>query len=381
LAQVNLYKLCESLSNAAHKSGIHNNNIQNDGGELMTIKTLGKTLLAATAIAAAMTTTTIAQDNPYEPVGDAWFELPNGRQWGATSTIYYAGDNKIWVAERCGGNTNCLDTPDIDPIMLVDQDGKILKQFGKNMIVWPHGLHVDPDGNLWIADARGDEERKKGHQVHKFSPDGELLMSIGTAGVAGQDKYVFTNPNDVAVAPNGDIFVADGHRPGTNNRIVKYNSKGEYIMEFGSAGAERGQFNEPHALAINSEGKLFVGDRHNSRIQIFDLEGNHIDQWTQFGRPSGVYIDKNDMMYVADSESNTGYQRNPGWERGIRIGDSRTGWVSAFIPDPNQGYMPGTSVAEGVTADEDGNIYSAEVRQRKARKYIPKTYRGEPRRR
>ena len=373
--------MCESLSNAAHKSGIHNNNIQNDEGELMTIKTLGKTLLAATAIAAAMTTTTIAQDNPYEPVGDAWFELPNGRQWGATSTIYYAGDNKIWVAERCGGNTNCLDTPDIDPIMLVDQDGKILKQFGKNMIVWPHGLHIDPDGNLWIADARGDEERKKGHQVHKFSPDGELLMSIGTAGVAGQDKYVFTNPNDVAVAPNGDIFVADGHRPGTNNRIVKYNSKGEYIMEFGSAGAERGQFNEPHALAINSEGKLFVGDRHNSRVQIFDLEGNHIDQWTQFGRPSGVYIDKNDMMYVADSESNTGYQRNPGWERGIRIGDSRTGWVSAFIPDPNQGYMPGTSVAEGVTADEDGNIYSAEVRQRKARKYIPKTYRGEPRRR
>jgi len=347
----------------------------------MTIKNLGKTLLAATTIAAAMTTTSIAQDNPYEPVGDTWFDLPDGRVWGATSTIYYAGDDKIWVAERCGDNTNCLDTPDIDPIMLVDQEGKILKKFGKNMIVWPHGLHVDPDGNLWIADARGDEKRKKGHQVHKFSPDGELLMSIGTAGVAGQDKYVFTNPNDVAVAPNGDIFVADGHRPGTNNRIVKYNSKGVYIMEFGSAGAERGEFNEPHALAINSEGKLFVGDRHNSRVQIFDLEGNHIDQWTQFGRPSGIYIDKNDVMYVADSESNTGYQRNPGWERGIRIGDSVTGWVSGFIPDPNQGYMPGTSVAEGVTADEDGNIYSAEVRQRKVRKYVPKSYRGKPRRR
>lgn len=344
--------------------------------------TLAKLLITASAVTAAFVGTANAQvSNPYEAIKGEWIELPNGRVWGSTSTVYYAGDDKIWVSERCGANGNCLDTPEIDPIMLVDQEGNILKMFGKNMIVWPHGIHVDPDGNLWIADARGDEERKKGHQVHKFSPDGELLMSIGTAGVAGQDKYVFTNPNDVAVAPNGDIFVADGHRPGTNNRIVKYNSKGEYIMEFGSAGAERGQFNEPHALAINSEGKLFVGDRHNSRVQIFDLEGNHIDQWTQFGRPSGVYIDKNDMMYVADSESNTGYQRNPGWERGIRIGDSRTGWVSAFIPDPNQGYMPGTSVAEGVTADEDGNIYSAEVRQRKARKYIPKTYRGEPRRR
>lgn len=344
-------------------------------------KNLATMLFAAGALTAAFSTQAMAQGNPYEPVGDAWFDLPDGRQWGATSTIYYAGDGKIWVAERCSGNTNCLDTPEIDPIMLVDQDGTILRSFGRNMIVWPHGLHVDPDGNLWIADARGDEERGKGHQVHKFSPEGELLMSIGTAGVAGLDKYIFTNPNDVAVAPNGDIFVADGHRPGTNNRIVKYNKDGEYLMEWGAPGAERGEFNEPHGLAISSENKLFVADRHNNRIQIFDFDGNHIDYWTQFGRPSGVYIDKNDVLYSADSESNTGYQRNPGWERGIRIGSALTGWVTGFIPDPNQGYMPGTSVAEGVTADEDGNIYSAEVRQRKVRKYVPKSYRGEPRRR
>lgn len=345
----------------------------------MKIRNLGKMLFAVGAVTAAFTTTVMAQGNPYEPIQGEWVELPDGRKWGATSTVYYAGNGNIWVAERCGDNSNCLDTPDIDPIMLVDADGNILKSFGKNMIVWPHGIHVDPDGNLWIADARGDEERMKGHQVHKFSPDGELLMSIGTAGVAGQDKYIFNNPNDVAVAPNGDIFVADGHRPGKNNRIVKYNSKGEYIMEFGEMGSERGQFREPHALAINSEGKLFVGDRHNSRVQIFDLDGNHLDQWTQFGRPSGLYIDGNDVLYSADSESNTGFQRNPGWERGIRIGSSRTGWVTGFIPDPNQGYMPGTSVAEGVTADEAGNVYGAEVRQRRMRKYVPKTYRGEPR--
>lgn len=346
-------------------------------------KNLAIVLLAVGAMTASFSTQAMAQGNPYEPIPgpDEWVTLPDGRTWGSTSTVYYAGDGNIWVAERCGGNTNCLDTPDIDPIMLVDVDGNILKSFGKNMIVWPHGIHVDPDGNLWIADARGDEERGKGHQVHKFSPDGELLMSIGTAGVAGQDKYVFNQPNDVAVTPNGDIFVADGHGAGGNNRVVKYNSAGEYIMEFGETGSERGQFREPHTLAISSENKLFVGDRHNNRVQIFDFDGNHIDYWTQFGRPSGLYIDKNDILYSADSESNTGYQRNPGWERGIRIGSAITGWVTGFIPDPNQGYMPGTSVAEGVTADEAGNVYGAEVRQMRMRKYIPKTYRGEPRRR
>jgi len=340
-----------------------------------------KILFAAGAITAACTSSVMAQGNPYEPIQGEWVELPDGRNWGATSTVYYAGDGNIWIAERCGGNTNCLDTPDIDPIMLVDADGTILKSFGKNMIVWPHGIHLAPDGNLWIADARGDETRGKGHQVHKFSPDGEHLMSIGTAGVAGKGEYIFDQPNDVAVAPNGDVFVGDGHSANGNNRIVKYNSKGEYLMEWGGTGAEAGEFRVPHALAINSEGKLFVGDRGNSRVQVFDLNGKHIDTWTQFGRPSGLYVDGNDILYSADSESNTGYQRNPGWERGIRIGDSRTGWVTGFIPDPNQGYMRGTSVAEGVTADEDGNVYGAEVRQMRMRKYVLKTYRGEPRRR
>lgn len=342
---------------------------------------LAKIIFVAGAVTAAFSASAFAQGNPYEPIEGEWIKLPDGRKWGATSTVYYAGDGNIWVAERCGDNTNCLDTPDINPIMLVDVDGNILKSFGKNMIVWPHGLHVDPDGNLWVADARGDEARMKGHQVHKFSPDGELLMSIGTAGVGGQDKYVFNNPNDVAVTPNGDIFVADGHGAGGNNRVVKYNSKGEYIMEFGETGSERGQFREPHALAISSENKLFVGDRHNARVQIFDFDGNHIDQWTQFGRPSGLYIDKNDILYSADSESNTGFRRNPGWERGIRIGSAITGWVTGFIPDPIQGYMRGTSVAEGVTADEAGNVYGAEVAQRRMRKYMPKSYRGVPRER
>ena len=310
--------------------------------------------------------------NPYETVNPGeqdWVTLPNGRSWGATSTVYHAGDGYLWAAERCGANGNCLDTPDIDPVFLIDPEGNVVRSFGAGLIVWPHGIHVDPEGNVWIADARGDEERGKGHQVHKFSPEGELLMSLGQPGLAGKGDYIFDQPNDVAVAPSGDIFVADGHSADGNNRIVKYNSEGEYLMEWGGTGAEDGEIRVPHALAMDSQGRLFVADRGNSRLQIFDQDGNHIDTWTQFGRPSGLYIDANDVLYSADSESNTGPRRNPGWYRGIRIGSAIDGFVTEFIPDPNTGTARGTSVAEGVTADEDGNVYGAEVAQRRLRKY------------
>jgi DNA-binding beta-propeller fold protein YncE len=310
--------------------------------------------------------------NPYTAVEGIWAPLPGGRVWGATSTVHNAGNGRIWAAERCGANDNCLDTPDIDPVLLIDtSDGKILKSFGRGLIVWPHGIDVDAAGNVWIVDARGDERRMKGHQILKFSPDGELLMTLGKAGVAGHDEYTFDQPCDVVVAPNGDIFVADGHaEDGSNHRIVKYDSAGVFLMQFGEPGTGRGQLRVPHALAMDSQGRLFVADRANNRVQIFDQNGNFIDAWTQFGRPSGLYIDRSDMLYAADSESNSGRWRNPGWYRGIRIGSAIDGFVTAFIPDPNTGAVRGTGVAEGVTADDQGNVYGAEVAGRQLRKYV-----------
>lgn len=341
---------------------------------MINIKKLTKLTLLAGAAAVTMTGIAKAQDMPYEEVPGIWAPLPNGNQWGSTSTVYYGGDGTIWAAERCGANGSCLDTPDRDMIMQLDKDGNILKMFGRGLIVWPHGIHVDFEGNVWVADGRGDEEAGVGHQVHKFSPDGELLMSLGQPGKAGSGKYEFDMPCDVLVAPNGDIFVADGHhrsgQEGPNNRVVKYNSEGEYIMEFGGLGAEFGEMNEPHGLAMDSQGRLFVADRYNDRVQIFNQDGEFLMTWRQFGRPSGVYIDDNDILYVADSESNSGGTRNPGFDRGIRIGSAITGWVTAFIPDPDKGVA--FSRAEGVTADDEGNIYGAEVEERNLRKYVPR---------
>ncbi len=333
-----------------------------------------KTSLFCLAVATLAMATAAAQPypNPYQRSEESFGNLPAGREWGAASAIHYAGNGRVWVADRCGGNRgpgSCADRTDMDPIMLLDSEGNIVRSFGAGMFIWPHGMFVDADDNVWVTDAATDREGTRGNQVHKFSPEGELLMSLGIPGVRGSGHYFFNAPNDVLVAPNGDIFVADGHNPATDNRIVKFNSEGEYLMEWGGVGAEAGEFRAPHALAMDSAGRLFVADRANSRIQIFDQQGKHISTWTQFGRPSDVYIDDNDILYAADSESNTGDYRNPGWQRGIYIGSVRDGFVDYLIPDVNLNPTGTTSHAEGATADENGNVYAAEVAEQAIRKF------------
>lgn len=335
-------------------------------------------LVAAVAVSATVAIGAYAQNhapNPYRAV-EGWAKMPRGRSWGSTSAVYPAPDGKhIWVAERCTENT-CLGHDDLDSVFLFDPSGNVVRSFGKGLMVWPHGIHVDADGNVWIADARGDGGR--GHQVHKFSPEGKLLMSLGKGGVAGRGPDTFDRPSDVLIAPNGDIFVADGHiaegrGAEGNDRIVKFDRNGKYIKEWGGTGAEKGKLRDPHDLAMDSRGRLFVADRGNSRIQIFTQDGEHLAFWTQFGRPSGVFIDRNDIIYVADSESNATWSAHPGWKRGIRIGSAREGFVTAFIPDPEADQdKAGTSGAEGVAADAEGNIYGAEVGPKALKKYVKK---------
>jgi DNA-binding beta-propeller fold protein YncE len=330
--------------------------------------------LLFTVLASLFTGVALAQNNatnPYDTVED-WAKLPPDRVWGATSAVYPANDGKnIWIAERCGANL-CVGS-DLDPVMLFDPDGNVIKSFGSGKIVWPHGIFVDADDNVWIADAVGYAPVPEGvgHTVMKFSPDGKLLMKLGKEGVAGDGNDVFTKPSDVLVAPNGDVFVADGHDASGNNRIMKFDKDGNYLMQWGETGGDHGQFRDPHALAMDSEGRLFVGDRGNSRIQIFTQDGEHVATWTQFGRPSGLFIDENDILYSADSESNA--RRNTGWKRGIRIGSVKDGFVTAFIPDPESDQdNSGTSGAEGVAVDAAGKIYGAEVGPRAIKKYVRK---------
>jgi sugar lactone lactonase YvrE len=306
--------------------------------------------------------------NPYRTV-ENWAQMPEGRTWGSLSAVDIDRDGKsIWIAERCGGNS-CAGKTD-PPVMKFDASGKLVKSFGEGMFIFPHGMGVDKEGNIWVTDGQGKDG--KGHQVFKFSPDGKVLLTLGKAGVAGDGPDTFNQPNDVAIAPNGDIFVSDGHSPKTGNaRVVKFTKDGTFIKQFGHHGSGPGEFEVPHALAFDSKGRLFVGDRANNRVQILDQDGNFIAEYKDFGRPSGVFIDGNDVLYVADSESTEkeGYGYNPGFKRGLRIGSAKTGKVTAFIPDPSPG-AGATSAAEGVAADKAGNVYGAEVGPKALKRYV-----------
>ncbi len=359
--------------------------------------------------------------NPFQTI-EGQFKLPEGRTWGSTSAVDIDKDGRtVWVAERCAANS-CWDAAKnemspLDTVFKFDTSGKLLLSFGKGMMIFPHGIHVDRDGNVWVTDGQDNVPRRRpgqpadaplppllakviGHQVHKFSPDGKLLMSLGKPGgnQPGQpaDPASFYQPNDVITYSNGDILVAEGHgnAPPATARLIRFDKSGKFLREFGKMGTgTEGEFMQPHGLAFDSRGRLFVADRNNNRIQILDGESyKTLDTWYQFSRLSGIFIDRNDMVYGADSESGSVNPPHGAWMRGIRIGSAKDGKITAFIPDPSSvgetfsmvdgkpvmkkadgsPGATGTLAAEGVAVDAAGNIYGAEVGPRKVQKYVKK---------
>lgn len=299
-----------------------------------------------------------------------WGQLPPGVKWAAVTAVEPAPDGTLYVVHRCMANS-CAGRPEA-PILKYDASGRLLASWGQGLFIFPHGATVDREGNLWVTDARG-AGGNKGHQVFKFSPEGKVLMTLGRAGVSGSTPDLFDQPTDVLVVPGGDIFVTDSHRGGLNNRIVRLRQDGTYVKEWGKKGSGRGELSEPHTIAMDSRGRLFVGDRENNRIQIFDQDGTFLDEWRQFGRPSGIAITSDDTIYVADSESgpDTGARELPGIKKGIRIGSARDGRVTAFIED-SESTAPDHSGAEGIGVDAQGNVYGAVVRRQLLERHIKK---------
>ena len=319
--------------------------------------------------------------NPYTKIRN-WGMVPEGRPWGAANGVAIDRDGKsVWVADRCGTTQGCVGSK-VDPIQKFDESGKRLTSFGGGMFVWPHGLHVDRDGNIWVADARrptAEElkmfpaEKDKGSVVVKFSPAGKVLLTLGKFGVAGNPPNALTDPTNVLTAPNGDIYVAESHTdvedPNLVGRISVFDKNGKFVKSFGKAGTGPGEFRTPHALVWDSQGRLIVADRHNHRIQILDKDGKFLGEYREFSRVSGLAIDKNDNIYAADSESDA--RRHPGWLRGIRIGSLKDGKVTIFVP-PHETNAPEGAMGEGIAIDAAGNLYTAEATVRGVTKYVKK---------
>jgi DNA-binding beta-propeller fold protein YncE len=331
--------------------------------------------------------------NPYQSIAP-WGKLPDGRKWGALNGVAIDRDGaSLWVADRCGANPDAppgespfrydsCSNSKLPPVLKFDAAGNLLRSFGAGMFIFPHRIYLDRDGNVWVVDLRSPNERElkqnpqaagKGHVVVKFSPEGRVLLTIGTPGVAGDPPNALSEPTSIVVAANGDIFITEGHSGQTPNaksdpvaRISKFTKDGKFIRSFGKFGWGPLEFRTPHDIAMDAEGRLFVADRGNMRLQILDQEGNFIAEWKQFGRPSGIAL-RDGLIYVADSESN-GVAPNPGWQRGIRVGDAASGRVLYRIPDPLE--MKGTSAAEGVAVDAMGNVYGGEVGPRQLVKHV-----------
>jgi hypothetical protein len=286
-----------------------------------------------------------SQESSYRLV-EGWAQLPSGVEaWGQTIGVELDADGNLWVFHRCFAENCNGGRENVAPMLKYDPSGRLLDSWGEGMFNWPHGFFIDADGFIWTTDARGVGD--KGHQVMKFTQDGTLLMTLGTAGVAGDGEDTFDGPADVAVAPNGDIFVVDGHG---NNRVVKFNKDGEFLMSWGEAGTGPGQFNEPHSMAFDSQGRLFVGDRVNERIQVFDQNGRYLAEWTGI-MASGMDITADDVIYVAD------YQLRFGIVIANASDFSEIGFIENAMP-------------EGVTVDRMGNVYAGEVLPRNLKKFI-----------
>jgi len=308
-------------------------------------------MLWAAVLAANLVTGAAAQflPDPFGPPQRQWAKLPDGKPWGTSAGIEIGPRGEIWAIDRCGANS-CDGSP-LAAVHLIDpKTGRPVRSIGAGLFAFPHGLHVDRDGNVWVTDAVVSKDGKMGEQVIKLSPEGKVLMRLGTAGVSGGGPVKFHDPGDVTTAPNGDIFVADGHGtvapdlpPDTITRIIKFTPQGKFVKAWGSLGSKPSQFRNPHALVFDSRGRLLVADRVNGRIQVFDQQGKYLTEFRDFGAPSGLFIARDDTLYATDY--------NTEGKKGTWIGSARTGKSFAFVPDAEAG--------EGIALGKDGVLYAA----------------------
>ena len=336
------------------------------------LASLAIAMLAATALAAAaqaQSSYPCANDlpNPYHQVQN-WAQTP--RPWGPANAVSVDSRNNLWVVDRCE-DKGCADS-NVAAVFQLSPDGKTMRNFGAGLFVEPHAVAVDGEGNAWVADAG--TAPGKGMQVTKIGPDGKVLLKLGKPGQgAGSNALdVFDSPTGVAIASNGDVFVSQGHGEKQNvSRITKFTKDGKFIKTFATWGAGDGQLRSPHAIAIDSQDRLYVADRSNSRVVVFDKDGKFLAAWKQFGRPSGIYVDRNDVLYSIDSQSTDmpGDRYNPNCKRGIRVGSTKDGKVVAYIPPPIPA-DPKWQPPIGITVDRNGVIYAASDDQKDVKKYI-----------
>lgn len=268
-------------------------------------------------------------------VAPDWPQLPAGWNFGETSGVALDSRGHVYVFNR-GPH----------PLMEFESNGKFVRSWGEGMFTRTHGLRVDREGNIWAVDVDA-------HVVLKMNPQGRVLMVLGRKGQAGADQTHFNRPTDVAVTPSGEFYVADGY---VNSRVAKFSREGNFLREWGKKGSAAGEFNLPHTLVLDARGRVYVGDRENRRVQIFDPDGKFLAQWTHAGSPWGLDITQDQRIWLADGYNNRVLLLN------------LEGQVLGGLGGP--GKMPGQfAFAHAVAAGNNGELYVAEILNWRVQKF------------
>jgi len=304
--------------------------------------------------------TLLATDSHHEVVTD-WPKLPEAHVLGLCAGVGVDAQNRVFVFHRSGRKwSNPFPTEPIEAptVSVIDgTSGKLLSSWGANMFIMPHGLTVDHESNLWLTDVGL-------HQIFKFTPEGRLLLTLGERGKPGNDHSHFNLPTDVAVLRDGSFYVGDGYK---NTRVMKFTTDGKFEFEWGTKGKGNGQFNLPHGIAIDAQGRVIVCDRENERLQVFDAKGGFLHEWKgpQIGKPYGVEISINGHIFIIDGGSPS---LKPA-ERGKAVELDSHGQVldtfGSFGKEPGQ-----FQLGHDIAIDPDGAVYVAEGTGARVQKFV-----------
>jgi len=327
---------------------------------------LGISLLLASGVALAQPQHAVPYpriDNTLVYKVDAsWpLEKPSGVEWAAMSSVAVGPDGNVWTFNR--GKL---------PVQVYTPEGKLVKAWGEGMFKNPHTIRFDKSGNLWVIDTQS-------QTVRKFSADGKVLMTIGTPDQAGEDQTHMNQPNDVAFAANGDIYVSDGYG---NDRVVVFDKNGKFIRAWGKLGVGPGEFSQPHSIALDSRGRVYVADRNNARIQIFDSNGKFLAEWKNIITPWYIVITKNDEIYVCGSSpmrwsevpASQAMLATPPKDQVLMKLDTEghIKLLAVFPKGENGKEKPGDlNWVHGMAVADDGTVYFGDVQGKRAQKFLP----------
>ncbi len=285
-----------------------------------------------------------------------WPRKPANLQWAAMPGVAVDARDRVYAFTRSD-----------DPVQIYESDGTFIRSWGRGMFGRPHGMRVDREGNVWVTDCLR-------HTVEKYTPEGELLLRLGTDGMPGCDQTHFNEPTDLAFSRSGDLFIADGYG---NSRIVHFDAEGRFIKAWGELGVKRGQFSLPHSIGVDSHGRIYVGERNNVRVQVFDSEGKYIDEWRNLITPWGMFITSKDEIWVIGSspmrwgegDQLGGPPKDQIFMRFDRQGKAFALWTVPKAPDGQE--RPGEcNWAHGVAEDSQGSLYVGDIMGKRVQKFV-----------